>query len=78
MHIKFYHINFFGGDDYIMRNLLVKLKYDGRDFCGWQVQDGLRTVQSVFQETLWDVLRERVPFADAAVPTAAYTQTNSV
>lgn len=44
-----------------MRNLMVKLKYDGRDFCGWQVQDGLRTVQAVFQETLWDVLKETVP-----------------
>lgn len=43
-----------------MRNLLVKLKYDGRDFCGWQVQEDLRTVQAVFQETLWDVLKERV------------------
>lgn len=43
-----------------MRNLMVKLKYDGRDFCGWQVQDELRTVQAVFQETLWDVLKERV------------------
>lgn len=40
---------------------MVKIKYDGRNFNGWQVQDGLRTVQSVFQETLWDVLRERVP-----------------
>ncbi len=44
-----------------MRTLLVKIKYDGRDFCGWQVQDGLRTVQAVFQETLWDVLKEQVP-----------------
>ena len=44
-----------------MRNLMVKLKYDGRDFCGWQVQDGRRTVQAVFQETLWSVLKETVP-----------------
>lgn len=44
-----------------MRNLMVKLKYDGKNFCGWQVQDGLRTVQSVFQETLWDVLKEKTP-----------------
>lgn len=43
-----------------MRNLMVKLKYNGRNFCGWQVQDGLRTVQAVFQETLWDVLKEKV------------------
>jgi tRNA pseudouridine38-40 synthase len=40
---------------------MVKLKYDGRDFCGWQVQDGLRTVQAVFQDALWQVLKEKVP-----------------
>ena len=44
-----------------MRHLMVKLKYDGRDFCGWQVQDGLRTVQAVFQDALWQVLKENVP-----------------
>lgn len=44
-----------------MRNLLVKIKYDGRDFCGWQVQHGLRTVQAVFQDALRDVLKENVP-----------------
>lgn len=44
-----------------MRHLMVKLKYDGRDFCGWQVQEGLRTVQAVFQETLWEILGEKTP-----------------
>ena len=44
-----------------MRNLLVRIKYDGSGFCGWQVQNGLRTVQSVFQTVLRDVLKENVP-----------------
>lgn len=44
-----------------MRDLMVKLKYDGSGFCGWQVQDGRRTVQAVFQEALWSVLKEQVP-----------------
>ena len=44
-----------------MRNLMVKIKYDGRDFCGWQVQNDLRTVQSVFQTVLREILKENVP-----------------
>ncbi len=49
----------------ILRNLLVKIKYDGSNFCGWQVQrtsgGELRTVQYVFQQALWRVLGEDVP-----------------
>lgn len=44
-----------------MRNLMVKIKYDGRDFCGWQVQNDMRTVQSVFQAVLREILKEKVP-----------------
>ena len=44
-----------------MRNLMVKIKYDGRNFCGWQVQNDLRTVQSVFQTALREILKENVP-----------------
>ena len=44
-----------------MRNLLVRIKYDGSGFCGWQVQNDLRTVQAVFQTVLRDVLKENVP-----------------
>ena len=44
-----------------MRNLMVRIKYDGRDFCGWQVQKELRTVQSVFQTALREILKENVP-----------------
>lgn len=42
-----------------MRNLLLTLRYDGADYHGWQVQDNARTVQSVFQEALINVLGER-------------------
>ena len=45
-----------------MRTLLVKIKYDGSGFCGWQVQDEKRTVQEIFQQTLWDVLKENSPW----------------
>lgn len=34
-----------------MRVVLV-LQYHGRDFCGWQVQPGLRTVQGVLEDTI--------------------------
>ncbi len=44
-----------------MRNLLVRLRYDGRNFSGWQVQNDRRTVQLVFQTALREILRENVP-----------------
>ncbi len=44
-----------------MRNLMVKIRYDGSRFCGWQVQNDLRTVQSVFQTALREILKENVP-----------------
>ena len=35
------------------------LEYDGKDFCGWQRQKGLRSVQSVFEEALYQVTNEK-------------------
>ncbi len=34
------------------RNIKITLAYDGTDFCGWQIQDSDRTVQSVVEEAL--------------------------
>ncbi|HOI10367.1 MAG TPA: tRNA pseudouridine(38-40) synthase TruA, partial [Myxococcota bacterium] len=28
-----------------MRNIRLTLQFDGTEFCGWQIQDGQRTVQ---------------------------------
>jgi tRNA pseudouridine38-40 synthase len=35
-----------------MRNLKLTLSYDGTDFCGWQTQPGLRTVQEVLESAI--------------------------
>ncbi|MBQ1440821.1 MAG: tRNA pseudouridine(38-40) synthase TruA [Clostridia bacterium] len=43
-----------------MRNLMVRIKYDGSGFCGWQVQNDMRTVQLVFQNALRGILKENV------------------
>lgn len=42
------------------RKLYLRTAYDGGDFHGWQTQLGLRTVQSVLEETLRRVLRHPV------------------
>ncbi len=34
------------------RNIKLVLEYDGTHFCGWQIQPGMRTVQSTVQESL--------------------------
>ena len=43
-----------------MQSLKLTLAYDGTDFCGWQVQPNLRTVQGVLQETLAKITGEDV------------------
>ncbi len=35
-----------------MRNLLITICYDGKSFCGWQIQKNGVTVQEVFQDSL--------------------------
>jgi tRNA pseudouridine38-40 synthase len=43
-----------------MRNILLKLEYDGSDFAGWQVQAAGRTAQGVVKENLERFLRHDV------------------
>ncbi|MEE1318569.1 MAG: tRNA pseudouridine(38-40) synthase TruA, partial [Ruminococcus sp.] len=40
------HIHTCGG----LRNLLVTISYDGKNFHGWQIQQNALTVQEVFQK----------------------------
>ena len=42
-----------------MRNLLVTMRYDGRGFHGWQVQDNADSVQARFQEAMFRVIDSR-------------------
>lgn len=41
-----------------MRNLLLRICFDGAKYHGWQIQENAITVQEVFQKALEDVLHE--------------------
>ncbi len=43
----------------MMRNLLLTLRFSGRDFHGWQIQENAVTVQEVFQNALYEIIHER-------------------
>lgn len=43
-----------------MRKVKVILSYDGRDYAGWQRQKRKRTLQKIFEETLYKILREKI------------------
>lgn len=42
------------------KNILLKIKYDGKDFHGWQVQDDVRTVQGEIEHILKFIAGEDV------------------
>ena len=42
-----------------MRQILLKLKYLGTNYHGWQVQDNALTVQEVIQDALESIFHER-------------------
>lgn len=41
-----------------LRNLLITIQYDGREYHGWQIQENALTVQEVFQEALRRIVGE--------------------
>jgi tRNA pseudouridine38-40 synthase len=43
-----------------MRTFKITLAYDGTAFAGWQMQDGPRTVQGVFEEALRPIENRRI------------------
>ena len=43
-----------------MRRILLKIQYDGREFYGWQKQDGKRTVQGELEKALFKLLGKNI------------------
>ena len=44
---------------------LIKLSYDGSDFCGWQIQPSAPTVQKCLEEALGTLLKEEISVTGA-------------
>lgn len=43
-----------------MRNILLTLCYDGTNYHGWQIQKNAITIQEVFQNALFKILKENI------------------
>lgn len=42
-----------------LRNILITICYDGKNYHGWQVQDNAVTVQEVFQNAIYNVFKTK-------------------
>ena len=63
-----------------MRNILLIISYDGTNFCGWQKQDGQRTVQGEIELALETVHKSKIELhgsgrTDSGVHAAAQAAT---
>jgi tRNA pseudouridine38-40 synthase len=61
-----------------MRNIKLIVAYDGTDFCGWQFQPAVRTVQGILTDALRKILHEQIVLTAASRTDAgvhAYGQT---
>ena len=43
-----------------MRNILIKIEYEGTNYCGWQVQNNGISIQQKIEEALFDVTGETI------------------
>lgn len=49
-----------------MKRVMLRVAYDGTDYCGWQLQPGAPTVEGVLNEKLSDLLGEPVTVTGAS------------
>ena len=49
-----------------MKRVMLRVAYDGTDYCGWQLQPGKPTIESVLNETLSALLGEKITVIGAS------------
>lgn len=49
-----------------MKRVMLRVAYDGTDYCGWQLQPGVATIEGVLNEQLAELLGERVAVTGAS------------
>lgn len=49
-----------------MRRILIRVAYDGTNYHGWQLQPGIKTIESVINETLSTMLKEDIQVIGAS------------
>ena len=61
-------------DERDLRNLLLTISYDGRQFHGWQIQQNAYTVQEAFQTALTKIIGEGFDLMTAARSDPTFTR----
>lgn len=49
-----------------MKRVMLRVAYDGTDYCGWQLQPGRPTIEKVLNETLSGLLGEKITVIGAS------------
>ena len=49
-----------------MKRVMMRVAYDGTDYCGWQLQPGKLTVEGVLNEKLSELLGEKITVTGAS------------
>ena len=49
-----------------MKRVMLRVAYDGTDYCGWQLQPGKPTIESVLNEALTALLGKKITVIGAS------------